>query len=41
MHLDGYENPEIGSMMGISDNLVSVKLHRIKKQLANLLNKEL
>ena len=41
MHLDGYENPEIADMMGISDNLVSVKLHRIKKQLANFLNKEL
>jgi len=37
MHLDGYENREISDMTGISDNGVAVKLHRIKKQLANLL----
>lgn len=37
MHLDGYDNGEIAEMMGISNNLVSVKLHRIKQQLANLL----
>lgn len=37
MHLDGYENPEIGEMMGISNNHVSVKLHRIKQQLSQLL----
>lgn len=35
MNLDGYENGEIGEMLGISNNHVSVKLHRIKQQLAN------
>jgi len=38
MHLDGYDNPEIAEVMGISNNHVAVKLHRIKQQLANLLN---
>ncbi len=37
MHLDGYDNPEIGDMMGISNNHVAVKLHRIKQQLSQLL----
>jgi RNA polymerase sigma-70 factor (ECF subfamily) len=37
MHLDGYENSEIGEMLGISNNHVAVKLHRIKQQLVNLL----
>jgi RNA polymerase sigma factor (sigma-70 family) len=37
MNLDGYENPEIGDMLGISSNHVAVKLHRIKQQLGNLL----
>jgi RNA polymerase sigma factor (sigma-70 family) len=37
MHLDGYSNAEIGEMLGISNNHVSVKLHRIKEQLSNLL----
>lgn len=36
MHLDGYNNGEIGEMMGISNNLVSVKLHRIKQQLVQV-----
>ena len=39
MHLDGYENGEIGEMLGISNNHVAVKLHRIKNQLANLLTR--
>ena len=38
MHLDGYQNAEIAEVMGISYNGVAVKLNRIKKQLANLLN---
>ena len=38
MALDGYDNPEIPEVMGISNNHVAVKLHRIKQQLANLLN---
>jgi RNA polymerase sigma factor (sigma-70 family) len=37
MNLDGYENAEIAEMLGISNNHVAVKLHRIKQQLANLL----
>lgn len=37
MHLDGYDNPEIANITGISNNGVAVKLHRIKKQLADLL----
>jgi RNA polymerase sigma factor (sigma-70 family) len=37
MHLDGYENPEIAAVLGISNNHVAVKLHRIKDQLANFL----
>jgi RNA polymerase sigma factor (sigma-70 family) len=35
MNLDGYENSEIGEIMGISNNHVAVKIHRIKQQLAN------
>lgn len=37
MNLDGYENAEIAEMLGISNNHVAVKLHRIKQQLGNLL----
>jgi RNA polymerase sigma-70 factor (ECF subfamily) len=37
MHLDGYENAEVAGMLGISNNHVAVKLHRIKQQLGNLL----
>jgi RNA polymerase sigma factor (sigma-70 family) len=37
MHLDGYENTEIAELIGISNNHVAVKLHRIKQQLANTL----
>lgn len=37
MNLDGYENAEIGEMLGISNNHVAVKLHRIKQQLSNFL----
>jgi RNA polymerase sigma-70 factor (ECF subfamily) len=38
MHLDGYENGEVADMFGISTNHVAVKLHRIRQQLANILN---
>lgn len=41
MHLDGYDNGEIGEMLGITNNLVAVKLHRIKQQLANLLKEKI
>lgn len=37
LHLDGYDNKEIGEIMGITANLTGVKLHRIKQQLATLL----
>ncbi|MEO6547739.1 MAG: sigma-70 family RNA polymerase sigma factor [Ferruginibacter sp.] len=37
LHLDGYENAEVADMIGISNNHVAVKLHRIKLQIANLL----
>ena len=37
MHLDGYENPEIAEVLGITVKHVAVKLHRCKQQLANLL----
>lgn len=35
LNLDGYENPEVAEILGISTNHVAVKLHRIKQQLAN------
>jgi len=37
MNLDGYENAEIGEILGISPNNVAVKLYRIKQQLVKLL----
>lgn len=37
MNLDGYENAEIAEMLGITNNHVAVKLHRIKQLLGNLL----
>ncbi len=37
LHLDGYDNKEISELIGITANLVGVKLHRIKQQLATLL----
>ena len=40
MHLDGYENGEIATVIGISNNHVAVKLHRIKQQLTNYLKIE-
>jgi RNA polymerase sigma factor (sigma-70 family) len=38
LHLDGYENGEIAEIVGITANSVGVKLHRIKNQLAKILN---
>jgi RNA polymerase sigma factor (sigma-70 family) len=38
-HLDGFGNPEIAEMLGISLNHVAVKLHRSKQQVANLLKR--
>jgi len=37
LHLDGYDNKEISELLGVTPNLVGVKLHRIKQQLATLL----
>lgn len=37
LHLDGYDNKEISSFLGITSNLVGVKLHRAKQHLATLL----
>lgn len=37
LHLDGYDNKEISSFIGITSNLVGVKIHRAKQQLATLL----
>ncbi len=37
IHLDGYDNKEISNFLGITSNLVGVKLHRAKQQLATLL----
>lgn len=37
MQLDGYDNSEIATVLGITVNHVAVKLHRCKQQLANLL----
>jgi RNA polymerase sigma-70 factor (ECF subfamily) len=41
LHFDGYSNPEIAEIMGISGNNATVKLHRIKNQLINLLQPQL
>jgi RNA polymerase sigma-70 factor (ECF subfamily) len=37
LHLDGYDNNEVGELLGITPNLVGVKLHRSKQQLTTLL----
>ena len=41
LHLEGYSNPEIADIMGISANNATVKLHRIKNQLINQLQPQL
>jgi len=33
LHLDGYKNPEIASITGVTTNHVNVKIHRIKSKL--------
>lgn len=35
LHLEGYENTTIASMLGITQNHVNVKIHRLKNQLIN------
>ncbi len=37
LHLEGYKNPEIAAITGMSDNLIGVKLHRIKTHLVTQL----
>jgi RNA polymerase sigma-70 factor (ECF subfamily) len=37
LHLDGYDNKEVSGLLGITANLVGVKLHRAKQQLTILL----
>jgi RNA polymerase sigma factor (sigma-70 family) len=37
MHLDGYSNDEMAAIIGITNNSVAVKLHRIKQQLINFI----
>ena len=37
LHLDGYNNKEVSQLLGITANLVGVKLHRAKQQLTTLL----
>jgi RNA polymerase sigma-70 factor (ECF subfamily) len=37
MHLDGLSYREMGEVLGISENHVGVRLHRIRKQLAEQL----
>ena len=41
LHLDGYSNPEIAEIMGISANNATVKLHRLKTQLITNLQPQL
>jgi RNA polymerase sigma factor (sigma-70 family) len=41
LHLDGYANPEIAEMMGITPNNATVKLHRIKNYLITQLQPQL
>lgn len=37
LHLEGYDHQEISDLLGITSNLVGVKLYRIRKQLSTLL----
>lgn len=37
LHLDGYDNPEIAEIIGITTNHVAVKMHRIKQHLQKTL----
>ena len=39
LHLEGYDNKEIADIIGITANLVAVKVHRIKQKLAEILKK--
>ncbi len=37
LHLEEYDNAEIGEIMGLTKNHVAVKLHRIKNELTKML----
>lgn len=39
LHLDGYDNGEVGTIVGISTGNVAVKIYRIKDQLTKLLKR--
>ncbi len=39
LHLEGYDNKEIADIMGITANLVAVKVYRAKQKLAEILKK--
>lgn len=39
LHLEGYENKEIADIIGITTNLVAVKVFRAKQKLADILKK--
>ncbi len=41
LHLDGFANPEIAEIMGITINNATVKLHRIKNLIINQLQPQL
>ncbi len=40
LHLEGYKNPEIAEITGLTTNHVNVKLHRTKQQIISQLKKE-
>lgn len=37
LHLDGYSNPDIAEITGLTENHIAVKLHRCKQQLTKIL----
>lgn len=39
LHLEGYDNKEIADIIGITANLVAVKVYRAKRKLAEILKK--
>ena len=39
LHLEGYDNKEIADIIGITPNLVAVKVYRTKRKLAEILKK--
>ncbi|GAB4420202.1 MAG: RNA polymerase sigma factor [Bacteroidia bacterium] len=40
LHLEGYDNTEIAQIVGLTPNHVAVKLHRAKKRLTDLIQRE-